>query len=38
MEQPNDKLRIFEGILDQVIKKLGTEESVSRTMLPQALE
>lgn len=38
MEQPSDKLRVFEGILDQVIKQLGATESVSSAMLPQALE
>ena len=38
MEQSNDKLRIFEGILDLVIEELRISESVSSAMLPQALE
>lgn len=38
MEQPNDKLRIFEGILDQVIEQLRISESVSHKMSPEALE
>ena len=38
MEQSSDKLRVFEGILDQVIEKLRISESVSSAMSPLALE
>ena len=38
MEQSNDKLRIFEGILDQVIEQLRISESVSHKMSPESLE
>lgn len=38
MEQSNDKLRIFEGILDQAIEELRISESVSHKMSPEALE